>query len=137
MILYDLPADLVGTDDRLDNWGRWARDLNQRPGYARSVESRYRRPAAEDDPRRRPTMPIDAIDAQFVGRALAPVAGMPWREARLLQAHYVYQADYRTTCRRLALAWSRYREEVIRALWMARNRIAQRETLGHGPKTDA
>jgi len=127
LILYDIPADLVGTDDRLTNWGTWAREGNGGAGRARSIESRYRRPAGEEDPRRTPRPVVDGIDAQLVDRALAPAAGMPWRESRVLRAHYAYQADPRATCRQIGQHWSRYREELIRALWIARNRLRQRD----------
>ena len=119
-MIYELPADLADTDDRLHNWGQWAR--YRRPVHAaRSAEGRFRRPAGDDDPRRTPELAVNTIDASRVDATIAPASGFPKRFAALLVAHYVIRADYRVTCRRNGIRWQDYRAEMLRAMYAARN----------------
>lgn len=118
--MIDIPAELASTDDRLANWGEWAR--YRRPlRSARSAEGRYRRPAGDDDPRRTPAQAVNPIDASRVDATIAPANGFPKRFAALLVAHYVVRADYRVTCRRNGIRWQDYRAEMLRAMYAAHN----------------
>jgi hypothetical protein len=123
-----LPPELRETVDRLANWGLWARE-RRGAGRALSAEGRYRRPASDDDPRRTPTPVIDPWDAQRVDKALAPATGMPRRLSVILRDHYVFHADYRATCRRLAIQWQSYHPTLLQALRAADNRLAKNDRL--------
>lgn len=122
MIWYTLPVELHDIDERLHNWGRWA---STKPRYriAQSAEGKYRRPAAEDDPRRNPTPVTDVFDASAVDAALAPANGFPRVFSRLLVLHYVHRVSDRTTRRLVRVPVSEWDWTVRSALFAARNRL--------------
>lgn len=118
---------LAATHERLENWGRWARD-RRRAGRAGSAEGRYLRerlPAEDDDDgRRTATLPIDPADATRVDAALAPAGGFDPRASALLKAHYVFRAVPHVIARRARVQVSRVPAEFERALTAAHHALA-------------
>ncbi|MCD6674858.1 MAG: hypothetical protein LT106_18650 [Burkholderiaceae bacterium] len=121
-----LPADLARTIERLENWGRWARERG-RKSRARSIEGRYRpRRGSIDVESRAAPLEVDVFDASLVDRCLASAGGFPMRWSRLLKAHFVWQADRYATGRRLAIPVREYANELHRAVCGARNALTRR-----------
>lgn len=121
-----VPGPLAATHERLENWGRWARD-RRRAGRARSAEGRYLRerlPAEDDDGRRTAALPIDPADASRVDAALAPARGFDRRASALLKAHYVHRAGPHIIARRARVQVSRVPAEFERALTAAHHALA-------------
>lgn len=130
LMWYDIPPELIHIDDRLDNWGRWARE---RPKLqtARSAEGRYHPPAV-DDFRRIPSIPIDILDASLVDRCLAPATGFPSRYTKLLVLYYVRALADRSIRQKLRIHIRDYPYIIRNALFAAQNvidiRTRQRDT---------
>lgn len=122
---YWLPAELLAVDDRLANWGAWARP-RQRAFGCRSAEGRYRRAAGEDDARRRPAPIVDPVDASRVDAALAPL-NFPRRSSMLLKAHYVWGLGDRSIRMHMAIHVDEWEPTVRMALYSARNALARRD----------
>jgi len=55
-------------NERLENWGRWARD-RRRYNHCGSVEHKYRSPQTWHPPQ--PKVPVDVLDAQFIQDLIA------------------------------------------------------------------
>lgn len=131
MIWYELPQDLADVDDRLANWGRWARERTRR-SRARSAEGRYlpeRLRGETEDDRRSAVEFVDAEDATRVDSALAPANGFPKRESVLLKLHYVEQRSDEQARRALGVHRDDWMIVVRYALHMARNRLARAANL--------
>lgn len=128
-----IPGHLAVTDERLANWGRWARE-RRRAGRALSAEGRYVRERLADleadAPRRRPAMFVDVFDASRVDVALAPANGFDRRASALLKAHYVFRAGSYVVARRAGVQVSRLAAEFERAL------VAAHHALGGGGVPD-
>lgn len=86
-IAAPVPPDLAHVDELLTAYGRWATQRSRGSNRCGSAERLYRRPAADDDPRRNPgPTTMTAADAMRVQRALALV---PELERRALAVLYV------------------------------------------------
>lgn len=96
-------TDLAKTEDRLWNWGRWARQNDQAPGRCASAEGRYLPPrlAEGETAAHRTPMPIDVLDAELIERAV--VAIPHHRSRKYLVLRYVRRFDRELLRRRVRL----------------------------------
>ena len=120
-----IPAELAETVDRLENWGRWAREY--RAGtIIGSAEGRYRPERGDLEPRRQPAPFIDSLDAQLVGKVLAHAGGFPHRWYVLLKWKYHLRAKPSVLCRKMAVHPDNFHLELRKALFAARNVLTRR-----------
>lgn len=129
-----IPSDLLDTVDRLENWGRWARERDGRYGPAIGSAERHYRPRAGDtlSDLPPPRIPVDGFDAQVVGKCLAPAGGFPHRWYVMLKWVYYYRAGRPAVVRKMAIHKDNYQQELTRALYAAKNALAQRNGSPRG-----
>lgn len=131
MRLIAVPAKLLYVDDRLENWGRWARSGGRGGSPLGSAEGRYRPERVtegEEQTRRTPSVSIDESEASAVDRAIAPANGFPAHWTRMLLAAYVWQANRPVVCRAGGINPRELTFELQRAMHAADNRLRRRES---------
>lgn len=126
MLTESVPADLAATVDRIENWAAWARERTG-GSIIGSAEGRYRPERGDQEPRRKPRMDIDALDAQIVGKCLAPAGGFPHRWYVMLKWRYLYHSSRQVLCRKMAIHGDSYAGELNKALCSARNVLSKRK----------
>jgi len=113
----------------LRNWARWVRERRMR-GHCRSFEHRYRSPRGaevewETAP---PLVPLPAPDALAAIQVEACMHLLPDGQRKALKFVYLYGAEARWCCRRLALRHSDWPEFLEAARRMLANRLTTQES---------
>lgn len=115
--LMQVPSDLQGVHEELENWGRWSRGRPNQ-GHCASAEHRYS--AAPDSGG-------NAMAAEIVGRraaALHPhICAIPEKQRWLLHLWYVHRVPVGFIRRRLGLHGSAVPVELNKARRMVANRL--------------
>lgn len=110
------------TDALLERWARYVRLRRPPPGRCASAEGSYR---IDERSWRFPHLTaspqIIEADRRLMHSVDRAVRGCPLLERSILVAHYVYRADPRSTCRKLALHKSLYGPRLKTARSMVRN----------------
>ena len=115
--LDDLVAavDYRQTDERLENWGRWAGGgLGGAANTCGSAEKRWVPPRADEEKVRRSGAPIDVQDAELIERAICALPSPSLRT--VLVWRYALQWRDSAICRRLRLhrdSWTALHARVV------------------------
>lgn len=126
MLADDFPADLDEVVDRLTNWSVWARERTG-GSIIGSAEVKYRPERGDQETRRTPRLDIDALDAQVVGKAIAPAGGFPARWFLLIKLRFLIRSPKPVICRKMSIHTGSYEAELRTALFAVRNVLAKRK----------